>query len=124
MAANDEYARNGLRVLASPCGNCRQPLRQRSMTETYAPEVIEQELTFLGLVAMMDPPRPEVAEAVQQCHRAGIRIIMITGDYGLTAESIARRIGILRTAAPKVITGADLDALDEQALAGDPAPGR
>ena len=49
----------------SACGNCRQPLRRGSTTETYAPEVIEQELTFLGLIAMMDPPRPEVAQAVQ-----------------------------------------------------------
>ena len=49
---------------------------------------------------MMDPPRPEVAEAVEQCHTAGIRIIMITGDYGLTAESIARRIGITQDRAP------------------------
>ena len=58
-------------------------------------DVIERDLTFLGLVAMMDPPRPEVADAVSKCHHAGIRIIMITGDYGLTAESIARRIGIV-----------------------------
>jgi magnesium-transporting ATPase (P-type) len=64
----------------------------------------------------MDPPRPEVADAVKKCHTAGIRIIMITGDYGLTAETIARRIGILRTSAPKVIAGVDLDALDDQAL--------
>ena len=49
---------------------------------------------------MMDPPRPEVAEAVEKCHHAGIRIVMITGDYGLTAESIARRIGIITVRAP------------------------
>ena len=82
----------------------------------YTPESIERDLIFLGLAAMMDPPRPEVAEAVQQCHSAGIRVIMITGDYGLTAESIARRIGILKTSHPKVITGVDLDDLDDQAL--------
>ncbi len=116
VAINDDYARNGLRVLAVGMRELPAAAAPGSTTETYAPEVIEQELTFLGLIAMMDPPRPEVAQAVQQCHSAGIRIIMITGDYGLTAESIARRIGILRTAAPKVITGADLDALDEQAL--------
>ena len=79
-------------------------------------ETIERDLTFLGLVAMMDPPRQEVTEAVQKCHRAGIRIIMITGDYGLTAESIARRIGIIRGSQPRIVTGADLDAMDEEAL--------
>ena len=65
---------------------------------------------------MMDPPRPEVAEAVAQCHSAGIRIIMITGDYGLTAESIARRIGISADRSRAIITGADLDTMDEEAL--------
>ena len=55
---------------------------------------------------MHDPPRPEVAAAVDTCHRAGIRIIMITGDYGLTAESIARRIGIIRGPQPRLVTGA------------------
>ncbi len=82
----------------------------------YATERVEQDLTFLGLAAMMDPPRPEVAEAVAKCHTAGIRIIMITGDYGLTAESIARRIGIVRTPRPHIVTGVDLDGMDEPAL--------
>jgi len=116
IAANDNYARNGLRVLAvakralpGTPGSGKSPV-------SFTPESIESELTFLGLMAMMDPPRPEVAEAVKMCHTAGIRIIMITGDYGLTAETIARRIGILRSSAPKVITGVDLDALDNQGL--------
>ena len=92
MAAHDAYARNGLRVLAVA-------LRELHGEGTdYQPEGIERDLTFLGLEAMMDPPRDEVAQAVETCHRAGIRIIMITGDYGLTAESIARRIGILYAA--------------------------
>jgi magnesium-transporting ATPase (P-type) len=82
----------------------------------YTPETVEQDLIFLGLMAMMDPPRPEVAAAVEKCHRAGIQIIMITGDYGLTAESIARRIGIIQGAHPRIISGADLDAMDEQTL--------
>ncbi|HJX36984.1 MAG TPA: cation-transporting P-type ATPase [Anaerolineae bacterium] len=110
ISANDDYARQGLRVLA---------IAMRWLTEgrtAYKPEAIERDLTFLGLVAMMDPPRPEVAEAVEKCHRAGIRIIMITGDYGLTAESIARRSGILRGLQPRVISGADLDTMDDEAL--------
>ena len=110
MFANDDYARNGLRVLAV----AYRQLPEASLE--YTPESIERDLTFLGLMAMMDPPRPEVAEAVQKCHSAGIRIIMITGDYGLTAESIARRIGILKTSQPKIITGVDLDALKDQEL--------
>ena len=59
----------------------------------YTAENVERNLTFLGLVAMQDPPRAEVKEAVKLCRSAGIKIIMITGDYGLTAESIARKIG-------------------------------
>jgi potassium/sodium efflux P-type ATPase len=113
MAANDDFARNGLRVL----GFAFRPLPD-DLTD-YRAETVEQELIFLGLMAMMDPPRPEVSRAVAKCHRAGIRIVMITGDYGLTAESIARRIGIIRKqdSQPRIITGADLDDMDEQGLA-------
>lgn len=110
IAANDRYARRGLRVLA---------IASRSFSDTmidYRSEVVEGDLTFLGLVAMMDPPRLEVEEAVKKCHRAGIRIVMITGDYGLTAESIARRIGIIRETQPHIIAGAELDSLSDDAL--------
>ncbi len=67
---------------------------------------------------MMDPPRPEVAEAVEKCHHAGIRIVMITGDYGLTAETIARRIGITGTDSvqPRIVTGAELETMTDEAL--------
>lgn len=112
-SANDDYARNGLRVLAIAY---RQLPEDSQSGREYIAESIERDLTFLGLVAMMDPPRPEVSEAVRKCHSAGIRIMMITGDYGLTAESIARRIGILKTSRPKIISGVDLDTLSEQAL--------
>ena len=110
LGANDAYARDGLRVLA-----VAQRRLPPDLTD-YTSEAVERDLTFLGLIAMQDPPRPEVAEAVIQCHRAGIRIIMITGDYGLTAESIGRRIGIIRGAHTRIITGAELDALDDPAL--------
>jgi magnesium-transporting ATPase (P-type) len=111
LTANDEYARKGLRVLAVAQGILPECLT------AYTPEVVERDLTFLGLMAMMDPPRPEVAEAVEKCHRAGIRVIMITGDYGLTAESVARRIGIIRTARPRLLTGAELGGMSDGALA-------
>jgi len=107
MSANDEYSRHALRVL----GIARRDLPPRS--GAYTPEAVEQDLTFLGLMAMMDPPRPEVEQAIQTCHQAGIRIVMITGDYGLTAESLARRVGMITTPNPTIVTGAELDAMDE-----------
>jgi P-type Ca2+ transporter type 2C len=116
MAANDDYARNGLRVLAVAIRALPGTTGSEKSPVAFSAESIESDLTFLGLMAMMDPPRPEVADAVKKCHTAGIRIIMITGDYGLTAETIARRIGILRSSTSKVITGVDLDALDDQGL--------
>ena len=110
-AVNDGMARSGLRVLA---------VASRRMEESPAgadPGEVERDLTLLGLVGMMDPPRPEVAEAVGKCHRAGIRIVMVTGDYGLTAESVARRIGILRGSSPRILNGAEMDGMSEQELA-------
>ena len=107
LTANDEYSRRALRVL----GIARRDLPPRS--GAYTPETIERDLTFLGLMAMMDPPRPEVEQAIQTCRQAGIRIVMITGDYGLTAESLARRVGMVTTPNPTILTGAELDALDD-----------
>ncbi|MGH2592771.1 MAG: cation-translocating P-type ATPase, partial [Anaerolineae bacterium] len=110
VAANDDYARNALRVLAL----ARRELPPR--TGAYTPEGVEQGLTFLGLAAMMDPPRPEVAKAVKTCRQAGIRMVMITGDYGLTAESVARRVGMLTRRSPRLLTGAEVDALSDADL--------
>ena len=110
LAANDSYARNALRVLAL----ARRELPPR--TGSYLAEDIERDLTFLGLVAMMDPPRAEVSEAVQIFQTAGVRAVMITGDYGLTAESVARRVGMLTTQNPLILTGAELDELNETKL--------
>ncbi|MBL8097041.1 MAG: cation-translocating P-type ATPase [Anaerolineales bacterium] len=75
---------------------------------------VEHGLTFLGLVGLIDPPRPEARAAIQTCERAGIRPVMITGDHPLTAEAIARELGLLTTGA--VVTGAELEALDEAAF--------
>ncbi len=109
MHANDEFARTGLRVLAIAT-------RDVPNTDRYESDETERDLTFLGLVAMMDPPRAEVAQTVKQCADAGVRIIMITGDYGLTAESIARRIGIVHGDNPRIITGADLETMTPEQL--------
>lgn len=107
LSANDDYARNALRVLAL----AYHALPQR--VGSYTSEQVEVNLVFLGLTAMMDPPRPEVAEAVKACHQAGVRMVMITGDYGLTAESLARRIGMLTTQNPLILTGAELEQVNE-----------
>ena len=106
----ERYAETGLRVLA---------VARRDLPAAHelprAREVAEQELVLLGLVALFDPPRSEVAEAVARCHDAGIRIIVMTGDYGPTAVEIARRIGIAPSGA-KVVTGAELELMSEREL--------
>lgn len=109
MRENDEMARDGLRVLAVAQRHLPRDLEQNA-------DQVERDLTFLGLVAMMDPPRAEISEAVAKCNQAGIRVIMITGDYGLTAESIARRVGIIKNVNPRIITGFELEKLSDQDL--------
>lgn len=116
-SANDSYAAEGLRVLAV----AYRPLRADDETlprsvSAYEPDSIERDLVFVGLEVMQDPPRPEVADAVEQCRRAGIRVIMITGDYGLTAASIARKIGIVRGERPRVLSGIDLERISDEEL--------
>jgi P-type Ca2+ transporter type 2C len=74
----------------------------------------ERDLTFLGLIGMIDPPRPEAKRAVARCRRAGITPVMITGDHPLTAEAIARELGILTDG--RAVTGAELEAMDDAAL--------
>ncbi|MBK9782372.1 MAG: cation-transporting P-type ATPase [Anaerolineales bacterium] len=110
MGVNDDYARGALRVLAL----ARRDLPPRE--GAYTAENVEKDLTFLGLMAMMDPPRPQVEKAVQTCREANIRIVMITGDYGLTAESLARRVGMLTTKNTVILTGAELDEMSDVAL--------
>ena len=63
---------------------------------------------------MQDPPRPEVEEAIKLCKKAGIKVIMITGDYGLTAESIARKIGLIRSQNVEIIKGSEFEKLSEE----------
>lgn len=109
LSNNDSMARDGLRVL----GIAYKPL---DFLEGFAVKNTENELIFLGLVGMLDPPRPEVLEAVKLCHKAGIRVVMITGDYGLTALSIAKKIGLTKTENPKVVTGSELSGMDDEAL--------
>lgn len=107
---NDSFAQKGLRVIAVAKRDLPDQLLLQSNSE------IEQDLTFLGLIAMMDPPRPEVADAVARCRNASIRIIMITGDYGLTAKSIAKRIGIIESENPRIVNGSELDGMTTEEL--------
>ena len=104
----DEWAGAGLRVLA---------VAQRPLPDDMVPprEQAESGLVFLGLVAMLDPPRPEVRAAVEDCHRAGVRLIVVTGDHGLTAKGIALHVGIGDADTP-VVTGVELEAMTEQEL--------
>ena len=106
--ANDAMATQALRVLAV----ASKPVPSERVSQDQA----EHGLTFLGLVGMSDPPRPEVTTAVGACQRAGIATYMVTGDYGLTAEAIARRVGIIGDGATRVITGTDLDATSGETL--------
>jgi magnesium-transporting ATPase (P-type) len=76
---------------------------------------IQEQLTLIGLIGLIDPPRPEAVEAVAECHRAGIRVKMITGDHAVTARAIGARIGLKN--AERVLTGNDIDRLDDTALA-------
>jgi magnesium-transporting ATPase (P-type) len=113
LSTNDEYARKALRVLALAC----RILPQRTGAGSdFSVESVERELCFLGLAAMMDPPRPEVADAIKRCREAGVQWVMITGDYGLTADSLARRIGMLSTPNPRILTGAELEKMTDAQL--------
>lgn len=99
--AGDVMAAEGLRVLA---------VATRDVPGPYpAQQLAESGLTLLGLVGMVDPPRVEVAGAVRACQRAGIRIVMVSGDHPLTVEAVARRVGIVQGAAAVTVTGAELD---------------
>ena len=84
--------------------------------DTHAGEALENDLVFLGTVGIMDPPRTEVAPAIQAAQAAGIRIIMITGDHPRTADRIAEDLGIIQAGAT-ALTGPDIDQLDDTALA-------
>ncbi|MEM8985238.1 MAG: cation-transporting P-type ATPase [Pseudomonadota bacterium] len=105
----ETFAARGQRVLA--LATTQKTIGDKGL----AHEDVEGSLTFLGLVGLIDPPRPEAIDAVAACHAAGIRVKMITGDHAGTARAIGEQIGLQRT--DKVLTGADLDQMDASALA-------
>src|SRR3989337_2302866 len=106
LKQNDLMASSGLRVLAIA-------YREIDAKAKYAPEDVEKDLTFIGLAARFDPPRPEVKKAIEECHTAGIRVIVMTGDYGFTRHALANKGGI-RGDSPKVIKGIELSKLSHR----------
>ena len=106
---NDEMSRGALRVLAVGYKILEEA------PEDPTSEELENGLTLLGLVGMIDPPRPEAKAAVATCRQAGIKPVMITGDHVVTASAIAKELGILGDG-DKAITGAQLDAMTEEQL--------
>ncbi len=105
----DAMSREALRVLAVGYKEID------TVPEELSPEELEKDLTFMGLVGMIDPPRPEAKAAVALCRRAGIRPVMITGDHVVTAAAIAKELGILKEG-DRAITGQELDRMNDAEL--------
>jgi Ca2+-transporting ATPase len=109
LAANDQLAQEGMRVLGVAFR------RLRALPPNSVADALERDLIFVGLIGMIDPPRPEAREAVATCKAAGIRPVMITGDHPMTALAIARELGI--AADGRALTGPELDRLPAAELA-------
>ena len=105
----EEMSSDALRVLAVGYKEIKD------VPENPTPQELENELIFMGLVGMIDPPRPEAKEAVSVCRRAGIKPVMITGDHIVTASAIAKELGILGPD-DKAVTGAELDKMTDEEL--------
>ncbi len=109
LGENKRMADKALRVLAGAMK------KYPEYTPNTPPNELESELTYLGLMGMIDPVRPEVVDAIEKCHTAGIRAVMITGDHIDTAVAIAKELGII-TDANEALTGAALDDLSDEEL--------
>ena len=119
LAANDEFSRDALRVLAI----AYRPLEANG--SDYTLEEVEKDVTFLGLAGMIDPPREGVAEAIEECHDAQIRTFMMTGDHAITAQAVGRDIGLAGSAEEqRVITGGELKELLDDELSRTMAESR
>ena len=110
LAQNHGMATSALRVLAVAC----RPLD--SVPDAPVPEAVERDLVFIGLLGMIDPPRQEVVEALKVAHGAGLKCVMVTGDYKDTAEAIARDIGMFKPGG-LVLTGSEIENLSDAELA-------
>lgn len=110
LAENARLAYQSLRVLAVACRPWPAP------PDPLEPETAEQDMIFIGLIGMLDPPRPEVAQSIQEAKEAGIRTLMVTGDHAATAAAIAKRLDLIDSDEARVISGRELDDMDDQAL--------
>jgi Ca2+-transporting ATPase len=104
-----EFASEGLRVIAVA-------YKKLPKSEYSKDAEVEKDMVFVGLAAMRDPPRLEVKEAVAEAKQAGIKTVIITGDYGPTAQVVAREVGIVDAECCNIVRGVDLDALDDEAI--------
>lgn len=109
---NEKMSRDALRVLAVGYKEIE------TVPANPTPEELENGLTLMGLVGMIDPPRPEAKAAVATCRKAGIKPVMITGDHVVTASAIAKELGIMQSG-DRAITGAELDAMTDEQLDGE-----
>ncbi|WP_440946716.1 cation-translocating P-type ATPase [Methanosarcina sp. T3] len=138
------YLKGAPEVVVHMCGSILESGEVRKLDETGQKELLDRHLklaekgeriialafrqaetqkeytgdfVFLGFIGIVDPPRPEAREAIAKCHAAGIKVVMITGDHPVTAESIARDVGLAAFGAPEIITGDELKALSRTELA-------
>lgn len=102
IKAAQQMAREALRVLAV------------ASKKDATLKNVEEDMTFMGLLGMIDPPRPEARDAIRTCEKAGIKVVMITGDHPITAEAVARELGLIKTG--RVVTGIELEDMDEEEL--------
>ncbi|HXY21776.1 MAG TPA: cation-translocating P-type ATPase [Burkholderiaceae bacterium] len=109
-------AHSGLRVLGVARGQWEPGMQSdaNAAAPTWPNSQHDFDFQFLGLIGLADPPRPEVSEALARCRRAGVRVIMLTGDHPATALAVARQVGLSES--PEVLTGAQIDALDGASL--------
>ncbi len=105
LKTNEQFAGNALRVLG---------FAYKEISSTLTPKNIEKDLTFLGLAAMIDPPRKEAKHAIETCKTAGIKTVMITGDNEHTAKAIANEIGLINDGDKRIVTGKELDEMNDE----------
>jgi sodium/potassium-transporting ATPase subunit alpha len=103
----EAMAEQGYRILA---------FANRTLPRLLDRDRLEEDLTFTGLVALEDPPRSEVPEAIRKCRQAGIRVVMVTGDHPRTALTVGREIGLVRSASPAIVTGEELRGISDTQL--------
>ncbi|HZB94720.1 MAG TPA: cation-transporting P-type ATPase, partial [Herpetosiphonaceae bacterium] len=107
-----QYSRSAMRTVAFAC----RSLPADATHDVPQTEGVAHDLVLLGLIGVLDPPRQEVEDAIRSFHRAGIRTMMLTGDYALSAESVARRCALVESSRATVITGVELSQMDDAVL--------